>query len=84
MSKALDIEGLDTIEAVLPDFSLSPQARNRSPRTIQSYCEAAKLLDTLWVPRRSSVAATRTFGATAPRARMRLWRSRSSTWPSSA
>ena len=38
----------------------------------------------VWVPRRSSVAATRTFGATAPTARMRLWRSRSSTWPSSA
>ena len=46
MSKALDIEGLDTIEAVLPDFSLSLRAHNRSPRTIQSYCEAAKLLDT--------------------------------------
>ena len=36
MSKALDIEGLDTIEAVLPDFSLSLRARNRSPRTVQS------------------------------------------------
>jgi site-specific recombinase XerD len=46
MSKALDIEGLDTIEAVLPDFSLSLRARNRSPRTVQSYCEAAKLFDT--------------------------------------
>ena len=46
MSKALDIEGLDTIEAVLPDFSLSLRARNRLSRTIQSYCEAAKLLDT--------------------------------------
>ena len=45
MSKALDIEGLDTIEAVLPDFSLSLRARNRSPRTIQSYCEAVLLLD---------------------------------------
>ena len=31
---------------MLPDFSLSMRARNRSPRTIQSYCEAAKLLDT--------------------------------------
>ncbi|MGO9962265.1 MAG: site-specific integrase [Acidimicrobiales bacterium] len=45
MSKALDIEGLDTIEAVLPDFSLSLRARNRSPRTIQSYSEGARLLD---------------------------------------
>ena len=42
MSKALDIEGLDTIEAVLRTL----RARNRSLRTIQSYCEAAKLLDT--------------------------------------
>ena len=39
MSKALDIEGLDTIEGVLPDFSLSLRARNRSPRTIQSYAK---------------------------------------------
>jgi site-specific recombinase XerD len=46
MSKTLDIEGLDTIEAVLPDFSLSLRARNRSPRTIQSYTEAARLFDT--------------------------------------
>jgi len=38
----------------------------------------------LWVPRRSSAAATRTFGATVPAARMPLWCTRSSTWRSFA
>jgi len=46
MVKTLDIEGLDTISGLLDDFRLSLRARDRSPRTIQSYCEAAELLDT--------------------------------------
>jgi site-specific recombinase XerD len=41
----LDIEGLDAIDGLLPDFTLSLRARNRSPRTVQSYSEAAELLD---------------------------------------
>ncbi len=45
MAQQLNIEGLDTIEAVLPDFALSLRARHRSPRTVQSYSEAARLLD---------------------------------------
>lgn len=44
-AKALDIEGMDTIPDVLGDFVSSLRARNRSDRTIESYCEAANLLD---------------------------------------
>lgn len=44
MGQRLDIEGLDTIVDILPDFLSSLRARNRSPRTAESYAEACRLL----------------------------------------
>ena len=41
----VDIAGLDSIEQLVPDFERSLRAQHKSPRTIEAYTEAARLLD---------------------------------------
>lgn len=44
-SVVVDIEGLDLIEELLPEFACSLKAGHKSPRTIVAYLEAAQKLD---------------------------------------
>ncbi len=48
MSKALDIEGLDTIEAVLPDFASTQPLASHDPELLRGREAARHLPDRSW------------------------------------